>query len=171
MEQYTTYRVKGKEIGLTFLFKYTLNGDLNGFEVAEGVLEDKQMSWLFSPRFPATESLIKANWINNTDICSKFDISIKPADISFNAMWTIFEYKVGKLEAEKEYKKMKEAEIIECMIAIPGYLKHIRENSIAQIHLCRYISKKRYQDELPTSPKGKNENPLLRNLAYKKTEK
>ncbi len=56
MEQLTTYRAKGKEIGLVFLFKYDLNGNLKLFEISEGVLDDKQMNWLFSKNFTATET-------------------------------------------------------------------------------------------------------------------
>lgn len=48
MEQLTTYRAKGKEIGLVFLFKYDLNGNFKLFEISEGELNDEQMKWLFS---------------------------------------------------------------------------------------------------------------------------
>ena len=52
MEMLTTYRVKGKTIGLEFLFKYDLNGNLKAFEIAEGELEENQINWLFKGYLP-----------------------------------------------------------------------------------------------------------------------
>ena len=46
MEQLTTYRAKGKTMGLVFLFKYDLNGNLKLFEIEEGELSDQQDWWL-----------------------------------------------------------------------------------------------------------------------------
>ena len=42
MNQLTTYRAKGKDSGLIFLFKYHLNGNLKLFEIEEGELSQLQ---------------------------------------------------------------------------------------------------------------------------------
>ena len=52
MEQLTTYRAKGKTIGLVFLFKYDLNGNLKLFEIEEGEIDEKQINWLFRGYLP-----------------------------------------------------------------------------------------------------------------------
>ena len=68
MEQLTTYRAKGKEIGLVFLFKYDLNGNLKLFEISEGELNAKQMKWLFAMgNFPACESIMRSIWMIDKD--------------------------------------------------------------------------------------------------------
>ena len=79
MEPLTTYRAKGKEIGLVFLFKYDLMGNLRLFEVCDGVLNRDQRQWLLTgylpenakyengkellaqlePRFPHEENVMK----------------------------------------------------------------------------------------------------------------
>ena len=80
MEQLTTYRAKGKEIGLVFLFKYDLNGNLKLFEISEGELNNEQMKWLFSPNFPANENIIKTIWSKDKKYTKVFDIEKSPPD-------------------------------------------------------------------------------------------
>ena len=78
MEALTIYRVKGKDIGLEFLFKYDLKGNLKAFEIAEGELNDEQQLWLFNViRFPSNESKINY-WKENKKYSDKFD-PINPA--------------------------------------------------------------------------------------------
>ena len=75
MELLTTYRAKGKTIGLEFLFKYDLNGSLKVFEIVDGELNGEQMQWLFSSNFPATEEIIKTNWIKLDKYKKVFEIT------------------------------------------------------------------------------------------------
>jgi hypothetical protein len=64
MEPLTVYRAKGKEIGLVFLFKYCLNGNLRAFKIEEGNLNGAQMKWLFSnANFPANETIMTTVWM------------------------------------------------------------------------------------------------------------
>lgn len=147
MEQCTTYRARGKEIGLTFLFKYSLNGDLKAFEIAEGVLDDKQMSWLFSPRFPATERLIKNNWINNVELRTKFELTVSPADVSFEAFWKLYNLKVKREASEKAWNRLSEADKIKCFLALPRYEANLKLTGQAKAHLVTWINQKRYNDE------------------------
>lgn len=100
-EQLTTYRAKGKDIGLEFLFKYDLNGNLKAFEVAEGELNAKQMKWLFAMgNFPACESIIKSVWMLTKDYKDKFDITVAPAVLTFDSVWELFGHKIKRFEAE-----------------------------------------------------------------------
>lgn len=173
MEQLTTYRVKHKLNGLVFLFKYDLMGNLKLFEIVEGVLNNEQQEWLYSFRFPASEVVIKT-WQTAKAFKNHFDVEKSPADISFNALWNLYDYKVSRMDAEKQFKKLKPAEVIKCFVEIPFYLEHLKKNpGIGKLHLSTYINKRRFEDERPqTAMKvGKVFNPVLKDLASKKTDK
>ena len=74
MEQLPTYRAKGKDIGLVFLFKYDLNGHLKLFEIAEGSLNARQMKWLFAEtNFPADESVMRSIWMKDKKYTKVFE--------------------------------------------------------------------------------------------------
>ncbi|WP_281233480.1 hypothetical protein [Flavobacterium gelatinilyticum] len=146
MDHLTTYRAKGREVGLIFLFKYDLNGNLKQFEISEGELNDVQKKWLFK-HFPADEMIFKSIWIKDEAFKKKFEINISPADISFESLWTFYDYKIGKKEALAEYKKTKLEAIIKSFIGIPAYKEHLKRTGQAQIQLCRYLSKQYYENE------------------------
>lgn len=147
MEQLTTYRAKGKEIGLVFLFKYDLNGNLKLFEITDGSLNEKQMSWLFSANFPADENIIKTIWSKDKKYTKVFDIEKSPADLSFEALWNLYGYKDSRKDAEKFFSKLSEAEKIRCFIQVPKYRNKIRLSGIAQALLATWLNKQRYNDE------------------------
>ncbi|AMO19427.1 hypothetical protein [Flavobacterium columnare] len=147
MEQLTTYRAKGKEIGLVFLFKYDLNGNLKLFEISEGELNNEQMKWLFSPNFPANENIIKTIWSKDKKYTKVFDIEKSPADLSFDALWNLYGYKESRKDAEKFFSKLKEADVIKCFIQVPKYKKKIALTGIAQALLGTWLNKQRYNDE------------------------
>lgn len=147
MEFVTTYRAKGKEIGLVFLFKYDLNGNLKLFEIAEGELNGQQMKWLFSPNFPANESIIKAVWSKDKKYTKVFDIEKASADLSFEALWNLYNYKESRKDAEKLFAKLKEADIIKCFIQVPKYKNKIALSGVSQALLATWLNKQRYNDE------------------------
>jgi hypothetical protein len=170
MEQLATYKAKGKEIGLIFLFKYDLNGNLRAFNIVEGELDDRQIKWLFSPNFPANETIMKTVWQKDEKYTKVFEVEFAPADISFEALWQLYDYKVSKLDAQKAFKKLKEQDIIKCFIEVPYYLASLAKSGVGKLHLSTYINKRRFEDERQYTA-GKNQNPMLSSLAYKKTEK
>ena len=146
MEQLTTYRAKGKEAGLVFLFKYDLNGKLKLFEII-GELLEKQSNWLFQPtRFPSTEEKIKF-WIKSKEFSEKFDVQVSPADLSFEALWNLYSYKESRKDAEKFFFKLTEADKIKCFIQVPKYKKKIALSGISQALLGTWLNKQRYNDE------------------------
>lgn len=171
MEQLTTYRVKGKEIGLVFLFKYDLYGNLKLFEISDGKLDESQINWLFrgflpkdTPdklpfntkkelnhylmvRFPATENMFKCHWLKRKEMLQKFDIEKSPADLSFESLWNLYGKKESRKDAEKFFSKLNESEKIKCFIQIPIYKKKIAQSGVAQALLGTWLSKQRYNDE------------------------
>ena len=147
-EQLTTYRAKGKEIGLVFLFKYDLNGNLKLFEIAEGELNANQMKWLFaSANFPADESIMRSIWMKDKKYLKVFEIEKSVANLSFEALWNLYDNKVKKFESEKSFKKLKEADIIKCFLAVPGYNKYLQRKGVAKAHLSTFINQRYFEDD------------------------
>ena len=147
MELLTTYRAKGKTIGLEFLFKYDLNGNLKVFEIVDGELNGEQMQWLCSSNFPATEEIIKTNWIKLDKYKKVFEITTSPAVITFEALWNLYDYKVKRFDAEKSFSKLKEHEVIKCFTSIPGYNKYLQRKQIAKAHLSTFINRRYFEDD------------------------
>ena len=147
MEQLTTYRAKGKTIGLVFLFKYDLNGNLKLFEISEGELSETQQNWLFNQEhFPSNEEKMQY-WQKNKRFTQIFEVEHAPADLSFEALWNLYNYKESRKDAEKFFSKLKEADIIKCFIQVPKYKKKIATSGIAQAMLSSWINKQRFNDE------------------------
>lgn len=147
-EQLTTYRAKGKEIGVQFLFKYDLKGNLRLFEIVEGELNAKQMKWLYAMgNFPGCESIMKSVWMKEKAYKDKFEVEVSPADLSFDALWNLYGYKESRKDAERFYNKLTEADKIKCFVQVPKYKKKIAQSGIAQALLATWLNKQRYNDE------------------------
>lgn len=171
MELLTTYRVKGKEIEIVFLFKYDLYGNLKLFEVSAGELSPTQWKWLFSENFPAHESLFISAWMKDERFKKLFEISKSPADLTFDSLWSMYGLKVAKLAAEKAFKKLTEEQKIKCFVNVPLYLKYLQKSKIAQAHLATYINGQYYENEYPEIVGKKNYNSMLHGLAGSLTKK
>ncbi|MWB92964.1 hypothetical protein GON26_01190 [Flavobacterium sp. GA093] len=147
MEPLNTYRAKGKEIGLVFLFKYDLNGNLKQFEISEGELNEEQTKWLFSSNYPSNENIMKTIWMKVKKYLKVFEIEKSPADLSFEALWNLYGYKESRKDAERHFKKLTEAQKIKCFIQVPKYKKKLARSSTAQALLATWIFKERFNDE------------------------
>lgn len=167
MEQLTTYRAKGKEIGLVFLFKYDLSGNLKLFEISEGFLNKQQRHWLLTgflpegakfenakellaqlePRFPDQEETMKKVWMKDKKYLKVFEIEKSPADLSFEALWNLYGYKESKKDAEKLFNKLKEEQKIKCFIQVPKYKNKLARSTTSQALLSSWIYKERFNDE------------------------
>ena len=105
------------------------------------------MKWLFSPNFPANETIIKTIWCKDKKYTKVFEIEKSPADISFEALWNLYGYKESRKDAERFFNKLKEADKIKCFIQVPKYKKKIALTGIAQALLATWIHKQRFNDE------------------------
>lgn len=167
MEQLTTYRVKGKETQITFLFKYDLKGNLRQFEIEDGELTPEQMIWLYRGNFPASQQLIINNWMKEEVYIKHFDVEVSPADLTFEALWELYDYKVSRLDSLKAFNKLNKGDVIKCFLEVPYYIKSLAKNpGIGKLHLSTYISKRRFDDERIITI-GKNQNGVLSQLAKK----
>lgn len=139
----TIYKVKGKESGLEFIFKYDLNGHLLEFN-KNTPLTEQQRLWLYSNLFPETEQLMK-EWI--VQLKSKFEVVKVPADLSFERLWEQYNYKVSKADAIKSFNKLKEADVIKCFLGLKPYEEYLLRSKIAKAHLSRYINGRYFENE------------------------
>jgi hypothetical protein len=147
MEQLTTYRAKGKTIGLVFLFKYDLNGNLKLFEIPEGELTETQQNWLFNQEhFPSNESKMKY-WVKNKSFTKIFEVEQSIADLSFDALWNLYDHKHAKFYAIRAFEKMKEEAKIKCFLSIPKYKAYLNISKTGQAHLATYINGRYYENE------------------------
>lgn len=148
MQQLTTYRATGKEIGLVFLFKYDLNGHLREFKIEDGELNGNQMKWLFSgSNFPASESIMKTVWMVEDKYKKVFKVEKSIADLSFEAFWNLWGLKIKKEHSEKAWNKLSEADKIKCFLSLKKYESHLKQTGQAKAHLVTWLNQKRYNDE------------------------
>ena len=140
----TIYTVKGRNIPVLWEFQYSLNGDLMLFKVLEGSeLSDKLVTWLFHPkRFPYKETTINS-WkaLKNLEI-----ITGKP-DLNFDNFWKQYALKVGKINAEKAWKKLNESEKLKAFKSIKAYNGYLRRSGISKAYAEKYLNQKKFNDE------------------------
>lgn len=144
----TVYRVKGKIIGLEFLFKYDLNGCLKSFAIETGQLDAKQIKWLFAgAHFPATESIMRSVWMKEKSYTDVFEVSAAPADLTFESLWNLYNYKVKRVEAEKSFVKLREPDKIKLFLSLKGYNNYLQRKGVAKAHLSTFINQRYFEDD------------------------
>ncbi len=138
----TTYTIKGRDFPIIIEFQYDLNGILKVFKIIEGAFTDKFKNWLFHPvRFPYKEATMNS-WkgINNIEVI------IGTPVIDFEAFYNTYNYKMGKLEAERAWKRLNKTEQYEAIKNIKAYEGYLKRKNIAKVYPATYLNKKRFQD-------------------------
>ena len=145
MEQTTNYTVKSKNSDNGWTFKYDLNGLLLEFKRLEGILSDNQVQWFFfKGNFPYKEVQIK-EWIGKLKV--NFEITIGTPDLSFEALWNLYNYKIKRVESEKCFNKLKEADVIKLFLEVPKYNKYMTKKTHDKAHLSTFINKRMFEDD------------------------
>ena len=99
----TIYTIKGRNIQILWEFHYDLEGYLIDFKILEGRLNETQIKWLFNPnRFPYREALI-----NSWKAIKNFEITIGKPELTFEAFWNTYNYKVKKVSRPKSLGAIK----------------------------------------------------------------
>lgn len=144
----TTYIIKGKNNDTEYLFKYDLEGNLRTFEVVGAPLTDTQIVWFFKGNnIPSREQFMLDYWLKLPKFKSLFDIRKVPADLSFDNLWQLYNYKVSKADAIKAFAKLKEPDVIKCFIGLKPYEEYLAKTKIAKAHLSRYINGRYFENE------------------------
>lgn len=105
--------------------------------------EVSQELWEFMMNnFPATEVSLKDQLYKN------FKISPLPEDISFDAFWITYGYKVGnKSRAEKLYKLLNDQERTQVMISIKSYNNYLASHpNQDKCYPETYLSQRRWEN-------------------------
>lgn len=154
MEQSIIYIIKSKLNGYIWRFKYHLNGSFKSFEILEGSLNGAQVLWLFggenskgefqAAKFPIIEQTIKV-W--ESKLKENFEITIEQPDLSFEALWNLYNYKIKRVESEKCFKKLKEADVIKLFLEVPKYNKYMTKKTHDKAHLSTFINKRMFEDD------------------------
>lgn len=144
MEQVTTYTLRAKTRNSVWVFKYDLNGIITEVKFLNMGLTQKSLDWLFKDgNFPYKESIIK-EW--KLDI-KLFEIVKESPDFSFETLWNLYDNKFKKHEAQKNFNKLKEADIIKCFMSIKGYNTYLAKKGTAKALLSTFINQRYFEDE------------------------
>ncbi len=144
-EPTTAYTLKAKNTKVVLEFTYDLNNVLKSFKIREGVLDEKQVKWLFhNSIFPYQEAKIKL-W--KEQYKKDFDFIIGLPDLSFDTFWDLYNYKIGKIEARKQWNKLSERDKIEAIKNIKAYDGYLSRKHYNKLHPERYIKKRAFENQ------------------------
>lgn len=141
----TIYTVRSKNSQNIWEFKYDLNGYLISYNVLEGTLSDKQFNWLHKlGNFPVTEEKIK-EWQRKLKV--NFEIDVGEPDLSFDAIWELYNSKYKKFEAEKRWDKLSKADKLKCFKSIKGYDVYLARKGTSKALLSTFIYQRYFDDD------------------------
>lgn len=143
MEPVNVYTIKSLADGYIWRFKYDLNGNYISFEILSGTLTDTQKRWL-GLNYPWEIETIK---IWQVKLKKNFEITIQNPNLSFETLWNLYDNKVKRVESEKQYNKLKEADLIKLFLSVPRYKDYLQRKRIAQAHLSTYINQRYFEDD------------------------
>lgn len=142
-EPLTTYTVKGRNLPIVLEFKYDLNGFLKHFENLSEPLGEKTQKWLFEgSRFPYKEATIKS-WRGVRNI----ELIVGVPDLNFDTFYNLYKHKVGKLEAQRAWKKLNKADQLLAIQKIKDYNGYLQRKRIAKANPATYLNKRRFEDD------------------------
>ncbi|TLP81378.1 hypothetical protein [Maribacter sp. ACAM166] len=149
-EQLTTYTVKAKHRPDVWVFKYHLNGVLKSFEVLDGIMEPKQINWLFNNgNFPYMEATAKElSKIRNKEKQLVFDVAVGLPLLTFQAFWDAYGHKRKITRSKLLWAKLNDATKLKAIDYISRYNNYLRNhNGIAKCNPDTYLHQRQWEDE------------------------
>lgn len=137
-----TYQVTHKKTSKIMLFKYDLNGFLTEFKTDLN-LNDATVTY-FNTTFP-----FKVTQLDHFKQSDVFKVEQLQQDLSFNAFWNAYSYKVGnKTRAEKLWNALKDTDKAKAFSYLKTYANYLLLNpSIQKLYPETYLSQKRFNNE------------------------
>jgi len=132
------YSVTSSRFTGELIFGYDAEGVLKYYE-NNAQLEPPHIEWLYS-RFPLTVSTLEriVTVGNITDI----------TDLSFDAFWEAYAYKVSRKDAEKAWRGLVENDKVNAIDGIKRYNYYLQTHkSIERLHPATYLNKRRFEDK------------------------
>jgi hypothetical protein len=132
------YSVTSPRFPGELIFGYDTEGVLKYYE-NNAQLEPQHIEWLYG-QFPLTvgdlERIVTKGTI--TDI----------TDLSFDAFWEAFAYKVSRKDAEKAWRGLGENDKANAIAGIKRYNYYLQTHkSIERLHPATYLNKRRFEDK------------------------
>jgi hypothetical protein len=131
-----SYVLTSERFDGTVKLNYTTKGYLKAWSFEDASMKVSDWKWLLE-HLPAKEK--------NIDFYREqgFRIQLIPPDLSFDAFWKLYNYKVGKNRAERLWIKLSEADKALIIEAVPKYLRHLKKKPhLEQMHASTYLNKK-----------------------------
>ncbi|HLO92447.1 MAG TPA: hypothetical protein VK172_14880 [Lentimicrobium sp.] len=115
-----------------------VNGILEQFE-NNAILNDTQMNHL-STHFPFRMEYLES-------LKGSSGVIKEITDLSFEAFWNKYEYKVDKQQAEHFWSKMSREDKLAALAGITKYKYRCKLKNTAMIYPVRYLRNRRWEDE------------------------
>ncbi len=145
-EPLTSYTCRSRNTNVIWIFRFNLEGQIKSFEIHGDALTSKQVNWLFSENnFPVSEDVV-LSW--KYVLKKNFEIFKEEFDITFLNFYALYDYKVGKQEAEKAWNKLSKKDKISAIIGVKHYNNYLkRNNGIAKTYPSTYLNKRRWESD------------------------
>ncbi|CAA0144796.1 conserved hypothetical protein [Tenacibaculum maritimum] len=139
----TIYTVKGRNFPVIWEFYYDLDGVLREYKLIDGEPSEKLRNWMFHPvRFPHFE-----HTMNSWKAIKNIEIIIGQPDLSFDSFWKEYNHKVGKLPAEKAFKRLSKVDKLKAFKSIKPYNGYLRRKGIEKAYAQKYLNQRKFDDE------------------------
>ncbi len=125
------------------LFTYNENDELYCLEI-RAQLTQEQWAWLYEHlpiKFIQLQEMIKVKG-------STMKVTQIEPDLSFERFYKLYNYKVGKKEAENAWNRLSKANKVKAIAAIRKYEQWLSKSSIAKLYPATYLNQERFNDEL-----------------------
>jgi hypothetical protein len=124
-------------------FKYDLNGLLIAFEIS-AVISSGQRDWFFK-NLPLNESDLIVSWAKSS---KTLRITEVPIDLSFDAFYNKYSYKVGdKKKCIKLWSGLSDEIRTKALMVVPKYFRWLEATGTAKVYPERYLSKEYYNND------------------------
>lgn len=143
----TTYTVRSKNTDDVLEFIYDLNGVLTSFKILRGSLDGRKAKWLFSPRFPAFESMMKTIWMKEPEYTKNLRIEAGELDLSFETFMKAYRHRIKKQQAKKAWEKLSKADKIEALKGIKSYDAYLVRKQVPKCNPQAYLNQRRWEDD------------------------
>lgn len=122
------------------LFEYNDRNMLVGFQ-CRAELTDEQLVWILN-RLPLTFEDLQAFAKNGRKLTEI------PLTLDFETFYNKYGKKVGKLEAERAWKRLSEGDKLKAMMKIDKLKAYYFSKNIEIPYPATYLNKRRFEDEL-----------------------
>lgn len=141
----TTYLIKHLKKEFELLLKFDLSGELIEFQRKDETHDPRINEWLFSQKmFPYNLERME---IWKEKLTETFSVQKSPADLSFENLWRIYNYKIAKADAIKAFNKLSKDDVIKCFLGVKPYEQHLTKTKTGKAHLSRYINGRYFENE------------------------